>query len=219
MTKPSPVNKSMNKPMNKPVLWLASASPQRAALLAQIGIVPDKICAADIDESPYRNELPRQYATRMALTKARHVSQSHKTKNKAPLFILAADTIIATGRTILPKAQTRETAENCLTHLSGRSHRVYGGVCLLAGEREMVKIIITRVQMKRFAQNEIATYLASDEWRDRAGGYAIQGRAGRFVRAIHGSYSNIVGLPLYETSMLLQSAGYNIDKFSQTHDK
>jgi len=157
MTKLSPANKPMNKLMNKPVLCLASASPQRAALLAQIGIVPDKICAADIDESPYESELPRQYATRMALTKARHVSQqvaqSQKGENKVQHFILAADTVIATGRTILPKAQTRETAQNCLTRLSGRSHRVYGGVCLLADEREMVKIIMTRVQMKRFAEN------------------------------------------------------------------
>lgn len=209
----------MNKTMNRPILWLASASPQRAALLAQIDIVPDKIYAPDIDESPYKNELPRQYATRMALTKARHIRQSQKQENETQVFILAADTVIATGRTILPKAQTRETAQACLTHLSGRSHRVYGGVCLLAGEREIVKIIITRVQMKRFAENEIATYLESDEWRDRAGGYAIQGRAGRFVRAIHGSYSNIVGLPLYETAMLLQSAGYNIDKLSQANDK
>ncbi|MDD9841519.1 MAG: Maf family nucleotide pyrophosphatase [Alphaproteobacteria bacterium] len=205
--------------MNKPILWLASASPQRASLLAQIGIVPDKICSADIDESPYENELPRQYAARMALTKARYIHQSHNKEKKAQLFILAADTVIATGRTILPKAQTRETAETCLTHLSARSHRVYGGICLLAGGREMVKIIITRVQMKRLAQNEITAYLASDEWQDKAGGYAIQGRAGRFVRAIHGSYSNIVGLPLYETAMLLQGAGYNIDERAHNSDK
>jgi septum formation protein len=185
-------------------LVLASASPRRLDLLAQIGIVPDIVDAADIDESPRKRELPPQHAARLAEAKAMRVATRH-----AGAFVLAADTVVAVGRRILPKAETEADARACLALLSGRRHRVLGGVVLIdpAG-RVRRRLVRSDVAMKRLSDVEIAAYLASGEWHGKAGGYAIQGCAAAFVRAIHGSYSNIVGLPLFETASLLDGAGF-----------
>jgi septum formation protein len=186
-------------------LVLASASPRRLALLAQIGIVPDVVDAADIDETPTKRELPPHHAQRLAEAKAMRVAGRHP-----GAFVLAADTVVAVGRRILPKAEQAEAARTCLTLLSGRRHRVLGGVVLIdpAG-RVRRRLVRSDVAMKRLTDADVARYLASDEWRGKAGGYAIQGLAAIFVRAIHGSYSNIVGLPLFETAALLEGAGFN----------
>lgn len=184
-------------------LVLASASPRRRELLAQIGIVLDAIDPADIDENPAPRELPRPHAERLATEKARIVAQRHPDS-----FVLAADTVVACGRRILPKPDTAEEAGKCLTLLSGRRHRVYGGIALaLPGGKLVWRHAVTMVAMKRLTDAEITNYLASEEWRDKAGGYAIQGRAARFVRQIIGSYSNVVGLPLFETVALLEGQG------------
>ena len=187
-----------------PILVLASASPRRLDLLAQIGIVPALIDAADIDETPLKRELPPQHAARLAEAKALRVAARHP-----GAFVLAADTVVAVGRRILPKAEDEAAARACLALLSGRRHRVLGGVVLIdpAG-RVRRRLVRSDVAMKRLSDAEIAAYLAAGDWRGKAGGYAIQGRAAVFVRAIHGSYSNIVGLPLHETAALLDGAGY-----------
>lgn len=183
---------------------LASASPRRAVLLGQIGITPDKILSADIDETPLKGELPRALAVRLAGEKAQAVAMKEPGH-----LILAADTVVACGRRILPKAETREEAEDCLTQLSGRRHHVYGGLCLITPEgRKMERLADTLVQFKRLSPQEIARYLKSGEWEGKAGGYAIQGRAAAFVKAIQGSYSNVVGLSLYDTMRMLEGAGY-----------
>ena len=185
-------------------LVLASASPRRLELLRQIGIVPDRTDPADIDEIPRSGELPRPHALRLAVEKARRVAPRH-----AGAFVLAADTVVACGRRILPKPEDEATARRCLELLSGRRHRVYGGVALaLPDGRIASRLVDSRVAFKRLSQEEIAQYLASGEWRGKAGGYAIQGRAAALVRWIEGSYSNIVGLPLYETAQLLRGHGY-----------
>ncbi len=185
-------------------LVLASASPRRRDLLAQIGIVPDAIDPADIDERPLPGELPRPHAERLALEKARIVAQRHP-----DAFVLAADTVVACGRRILPKPETAAEARKCLTLLSGRRHRVHGGIALaVPGGKIVGRHAVTMVAMKRLSEGEIADYLAGEEWRDKAGGYAIQGRAARFVRQIIGSYSNVVGLPLFETVALLEGQGF-----------
>lgn len=189
-----------------PRLVLASASPRRLDLLRQIGIVPDVVDPADIDETPAKDELPAAHVDRLAEAKARAVSARH-----AGVFILGADTVVACGRRILPKAEDEATARFCLDLLSGRRHRVYGGVALITPGRDMaVRRVVSQVKFKRLSAGELSEYLASGEWRGKAGGYAIQGRAAAFIPWIAGSYSNVVGLPLYETMHLLAGRGYPI---------
>lgn len=177
-------------------LVLASASPRRLALLAQIGVTPDEVIATDIDETPLRGETPRLLAQRLARSKAEAV--------KADAIVLAADTVVAVGRRILPKAETEPEARDCLTLLSGRTHRVYTGVAVQKRDIIRDRLVETRVTFKRLSQREIDAYIASDEWRGKAGGYAAQGLAARYISGIIGSYSSIVGLPLYETANLLE---------------
>ena len=182
-------------------LILASASPRRQDLLAQIGIVPDRIIPADIDETPHKAELPRDYALRLAVEKAAHIHAQHKGS-----FVLGADTVVACGRRILPKAETRETATTCLKLLSGRAHRVYSGVALAGpGDEVRKRLVETRVKVRVMSDAAITEYLDSDEWNGKAGGYAIQGLYAKHIISMAGSYSNVVGLPLYETANLLAS--------------
>ncbi|MGH6663114.1 MAG: Maf family protein [Rhodospirillales bacterium] len=185
-------------------LILASASPRRLALLAQIGIVPDEVVAADIDEKPRRSELPGELALRLAATKAQHVA-----KRFAGDFVLGADTVVACGRRVLPKAGDEQEAHTCLKLLSGRRHRVFGGIAVVdPGGTLHGRRVMTTVAFKRLTKSEIKGYLAAGEWRGKAGAYAIQGRAGAFVSRVNGSYSNVIGLPLYETAALLAGLGY-----------
>jgi septum formation protein len=185
-----------------PRLILASASPRRLDLLAQIGVVPDAVEAADIDETPVAGELPRQNAARLARAKAQAIAD----RNPGAL-VIGADTVVACGRRILPKAEDEKTALQCLELLSGRRHRVYGGVAVILPDGSLrSRLVETRVRFKRLTSQETAAYLQSGEWRGKAGGYAIQGRAAVFVANVNGSYSNVVGLPLYETAALL--SGY-----------
>jgi len=188
----------------KPPFILASASPRRRELLAQISLNPDLIEAADLDETPARGELPEPHALRLAEAKARAVGVRHP-----GAFILGADTVVACGRRILPKALDRETAQQCLQLLSGRRHRVYGGIALLCPDGHVRRrVAVSVVAFKRLQARELEDYLAIGEWHGKAGGYAIQGLAARFVRFLSGSYSNVVGLPLYETTQLLAGQGY-----------
>ena len=189
-----------------PELVLASASPRRVQLLAQIGVVPSQIVPADIDETPRKGELPRQLAERLAREKAAATAKS--LAPNAPRFILAADTVVAVGRRILPKAETEAQARDCLALLSGRAHKVYTGVAIQKGETLHSRLIVSRVQFKRLSRAELEAYVGSHEWDGKAGGYAIQGRAGAYVREISGSYSAIVGLPLHETANLLSGLGF-----------
>ncbi|MEC7551432.1 MAG: Maf family nucleotide pyrophosphatase [Pseudomonadota bacterium] len=191
---------------NRQKFWLASASSRRLDLLAQIGIKPEHVGPADIDETPKSGETPRELARRLASEKATAVL-THIPENE-DWVILAADTVVAQGRRILPKAETQETAKACLKLLSGRAHRVFSGVCLIYKGKSMLRVADTRVVMKRLSAEEITTYLNSQEWLGKAGGYAIQGRADAFVKSLNGSYSNVVGLPLYETSSLLAGIGF-----------
>jgi len=188
-------------------LVLASASPRRLELLRQIGIVPDRVIGATIDEMPRANELPRALAARLAREKAEAVfSASEVAALKPNVIVLAADTVVACGRRVLPKAETENEARKCLALLSGRRHRVLTGLCALDGlGRARERVVETRVKFKRLSQAEIADYLASGEWRGKAGAYAIQGKAAAFIPWLNGSYSNVVGLPLYETAALLES--------------
>ncbi|HEY2618790.1 MAG TPA: Maf family nucleotide pyrophosphatase [Acetobacteraceae bacterium] len=188
--------------MTAPTLVLASASPRRLALLAQIGIVPDRVIAPDIDETPLRDELPRQHALRLAWAKAAAVTVPDS-------YVLAADTVVSAGRRILPKTENEADARRCLTLLAGRRHRVTTAVVLhgpdgRCGER----LVQSVVGFSRLSERQIAGYLAGDEWRGKAGGYAIQGRAATFNRFLSGSYSNVVGLPLFETAQLLRGLGW-----------
>lgn len=180
-------------------LVLASASPRRLELLAQIGLRPDTILAPDVDETPGARELPRAYASRIARAKALAVSE------KLPgRLILAADTVVAAGRRILPKAETEAQARACLSLLSGRRHRVMTAVVVRSAEGVMrERLVETVVIFSRLSKTEIDTYVTSGEWQGKAGGYAIQGEAARFIRYIGGSYSGVVGLPLHETAQLL----------------
>ena len=188
----------------RPRLVLASASPRRVALLAQAGIVPDAIVAPSIDEAPLKGELPREHALRLARAKAATVAA----KEDASL-VLAADTVVACGRRILPKAETPEDVARCLKLLSGRRHQVLTALALASGGKTpRTRIIMTRVTFVRLSEEDIAAYVRGGEGLGKAGGYAIQGSAECFVRQINGSYSNVVGLPLYETLALLAGAGY-----------
>lgn len=179
---------------------LASASPRRSDLLRQIGVAPDRVCPADIDETPLKAELPQTYALRMAVTKAQTVAALCP-----DAFVLAADTVVACGRRILPKAETRDDAAFCLNLLSGRRHTVYGGICLISPDgRISTRLVRTVVAFSRLSSEEKERYLDGGEWLGKAGGYAIQGRAALFVREVIGSYSNVVGLGLYEAGCLLK---------------
>jgi septum formation protein len=184
-----------------PRLILASASPRRLELLRQLGIVPDQVLPADIDETPLKSELPVQHALRLAEAKARACAQGQA-------IVLAADTVVACGRRILPKADTVEQARLCLELLSGRRHRVLGGICVIDPQgKARTRLVTSVVRFSRLTSGDIDSYLASDEWRGKAGGYAIQGRAAAFIPFISGSYSNIVGLCLHNTAALLRAAG------------
>ncbi|RDD62613.1 Maf family protein [Ferruginivarius sediminum] len=186
-------------------LVLASASPRRRDLLRQVGVEPDAVDPADVDETPRKQELPASYARRLARAKARAVAPRHP-----GCFILAADTVVAAGRRTLPKPPDAETARQCLELLSGGRHRVYGGVCILAPDGRMAeRVVVTQVKMKRLHADEIQRYLDSGDWHDKAGGYAIQGRAAAFIPWINGSYANVVGLPVVETLNLLEGLGYD----------
>jgi septum formation protein len=187
-------------------LVLASASPRRLELLRQIGVLPDRVEPADIDEAPLREETPRLTAMRLARAKAQTA------RAKAPdAFILAADTVVAVGRRILPKAESEDAARACLTLLSGRAHRVLTAVAAVAPDgRLAARLSETRVHFKRLTPGETSAYLAGGEWRGKAGGYAIQGAAGGFVTALSGSYTGVVGLPLYETRCVLEGLGFRL---------
>ena len=187
-------------------LVLASASPRRLALLRQAGVVPDAVVPAELDEAPRPRELPADFARRMAREKAAAVAPEHTDS-----FLLAADTVVALGRRILPKAGDAATARDCLRRLSGRRHRVLGAVVVVApGGRRAERLVATTVSFKRLTAVEIAAYVASEEWRGKAGGYAIQGRAAAFIPRINGSYPNVVGLPLVEALALLTGLGYAV---------
>ena len=187
-----------------PLLVLASASPRRLDLLRQIGLEPDRVDPADLDEIPRAGELPPAHAIRLAEEKARAVMPRHP-----GAYILAADTVVACGRRILPKPLDAASARACLKMLSGRRHRVYGGIALASpDERLTLRRVDSHVAFKRLSDAEIAAYLCSGEWRGKAGGYAIQGRAAALIRWVSGSYSNVVGLPLFETFQLLIGRGY-----------
>jgi septum formation protein len=188
-------------------LVLASSSPRRLALLRQAGIEPDRVLAPEADEAPLRRELPVPHALRLAVAKAEAVAA--RLGGEGAAFVLAADTVVACGRRILPKAGSRGEAERCLDLLSGRRHRVHGGVCVLApGGRRSARVVTTMVRFKRLEEAERTAYLDSGEWEGKAGGYAIQGRAAAFVPAINGSYTNVVGLPLAEALAMLMGLGW-----------
>ncbi|MCP9629419.1 Maf-like protein [Rhodopseudomonas palustris] len=196
----------------RPKLVLASASPRRLALLNQAGIEPDALRPADVDETPTKGELPRACATRLARAKAEAALKSVQLDDDLRgAFVLTADTVVAVGRRILPKAELVDEASQCLRLLSGRNHRVYSAICLVTpkgGFRQ--RLVETKVRFKRLNEEDIDGYVASGEWRGKAGGYAVQGIAGSFVVKIVGSYTNIVGLPLYETVNLLGGEGFPI---------
>lgn len=188
----------------KPHLILASASPRRLALLEQIGVRPDAVRAADLDEAPLKGELPRSHALRLAHEKARVVAAL-----EPHALVLAADTVVACGRRILPKAETEADARACLALLSGRAHRVYTAIALVSPDgRLRERVSETRVTFKRLSDTECDAYIALGEWQGKAGGYAIQGHAAAFIRLLTGSYSGVVGLPLFETAALLSGAGF-----------
>lgn len=185
-------------------LVLASASPRRRDLLAQVGVMPDAIDPADIDEYARPGELPRDYAKRIAAAKAETVLARHQ-----GTYLLAADTVVACGRRILPKAEDALTAQTCLELLSGRRHRVLGALVLYAPDgRHVARLVTTSVVFKQLSKAEREAYVAAGEWQGKAGGYAVQGLAAAFVRKINGSYTNVVGLPLFETVQALKGLGW-----------
>jgi len=187
-----------------PLLVLASASPRRLELLRQIGIEPDRVDPAEIDETPGRDEEPAAHALRLAEEKLRAVMPRHP-----GAYVLGADTVVACGRRILPKAMDEGSARRCLELLSGRRHRVHSGIALASPDGHVsLRHVDSQVAFKRLSGDEIAVYVASGEWRGKAGGYAIQGRAAALIRFVSGSYSNVVGLPLFETAQLLAGRGY-----------
>ena len=189
-----------------PRLILASASPRRIDLLSRIGVVPDAVIPPDVDESVPRGELPRHHALRLAHEKAVAVAAKNP-----DAFVLAADTVVAVGRRILPKVEDEATLRSCMRLLSGRRHRVLTGVALAVPNGSVrERLGETMIAMKRLSDEEIDYYAGHGEWRGKAGGYALQGYGEVYVRHIAGSYSNVVGLPLAETRVLLKSAGYDI---------
>src|SRR5256885_8606073 len=198
--------------IGRPKLVLASGSPRRVMLVNQAGIEPDALRPTNIDETPRRGELPRACANRLARAKADaafELVRADEEFNGA--YVAAADPVVAVGRRILPKAELLDEAAQCLRLLSGRNHRVHTGVCLVTpNEAYRQRLVETRVRFKRLSEEDIEAYLASGEWRGKAGGYAAQGIAGSFIVKIVGSYSNVVGLPLYEVTTLLSGEGYPI---------
>ena len=198
--------------IGRPKLVLASGSPRRLSLLNQAGIEPDSLQPTEVDEIPVKGELPRALANRLAKTKAQAALASVKIDEQLRgSYILAADTVVAVGRRIMPKADMLDEAAACLRLLSGRNHRVYTGICLVTPrETFRQRLIETRVRFKRLSTEDVEAYLASGEWRGKAGGYAIQGLAGTFVVKLVGSYTNVVGLPLYETMSLLGGEGFPV---------
>jgi len=198
--------------IGRPKLVLASGSPRRLALLNQAGIEPDSLQPAEIDEIPVKGELPRALANRLAREKAQVALASVKIDEELRgSYIVAADTVVAVGRRVMPKSEMLEDAAACLRMLSGRNHRVYTGVCLVTPKETFrQRLVETRVRFKRLSDQDIEAYLASGEWRGKAGGYAAQGLAGSFIVKIVGSYTNTVGLPLYETATLLSGEGFPI---------
>jgi septum formation protein len=193
-------------------LILASGSPRRLGLLNQAGIEPDSLLPSEVGEVPFKGELPRALATRLARAKAEAaLNMVRLDEELRGAFILAADTVVAVGRRIMPKAEMLDEAAACLRLLSGRNHRVYTAVCLVTPrEAFRHRLVETRVRFKRLSNDDLEAYLASGEWRGKAGGYAIQGLAGTFVVKIVGSYSSVVGLPLFETLGLLAGEGYPV---------
>src|SRR6186713_3405396 len=198
--------------IGRPKLVLASGSPRRLTLINQAGIEPDALQPADIDEIPLKGELPRALANRLARGKAEAALAAVKLDDElAGSYILAADTVVAVGRRILPKAELLDEAAQCLRLLSGRNHRVYTAICLVTPKESFrQRLVETRVRFKRLTEDDIEAYLASGEWRGKAGGYAAQGIAGSFMVKIVGSYTNVVGLPLYEVMTLLGGEGYPV---------
>jgi septum formation protein len=189
----------------RPPLVLASASPRRLELLARIDVRPDQVLPADIDETPRRDELPRALAARLAAEKAEAAAKA----SPPEALVLAADTVVGVGRRVLPKAETEAEARRCLELLSGRRHQVTTGVALRTPDgRLRTRLVETAVAFQRLTPQQVAAYLESGEWRGKAGGYAIQGRAEAMVRFLSGSWSNVVGLPLFETAQLLRGVGW-----------
>ncbi len=185
-------------------LILASSSPRRKALLEMIGMAPDEIIPADIDETELKGELPRDLALRLAKSKAEAVAAS-----RADAFVLGSDTVVGCGRRILPKAEDEQTARDCLALLSGGSHRVFSGVAVAKPGGDIIaRVVETRVKVRRLDQTAIDEYIASGEWNGKAGGYAIQGLFAKHIASIIGSHPNVVGLPVYETANLLIGAGW-----------
>lgn len=188
-------------------LILASASPRRVDLLAQIGVVPDAIIPADIDETLKKGELPRAFALRLAQEKAEKIAAENK-----GTIVLAADCVVAAGRQVLDKPVDDKDAERIVRVLSGRRHKVYGGICVIDAEgKARTRLCETTVVFRRLSEDEIAYFVASRQWEGKAGGYAVQGLAAAFVKFISGSHSNIVGLSLYDTAAMLKAAGYKKD--------
>ncbi|HSO48554.1 MAG TPA: Maf-like protein [Rhizobiaceae bacterium] len=196
----------------RPQLGLASGSPRRLQLLQQVGIEPDHLTPVNADETPQKGEAPRSLAKRLSREKAElAIANARRSEELQDSYILAADTVVALGRRVLPKAEMLDQASNCLRLLSGRSHRVYTSLTLVTPKGAMRhRLVETRVRFKRLSREEMEAYLASGEWRGKAGGYAIQGLAGAFVVKLVGSYTNVVGLPLYETVSLLTGEGYPV---------
>ena len=194
----------------RPKLVLASASPRRVELLQQIGLEPDALLPADVDETPHKGESPRRLAQRLAREKVEAAAKIAATRPELQgAFLLAADTVVCVGSRILPKCEIIDKASQCLALLSGRGHRVYTGVAMLTPKGALRhRLVETRLRFKRLSSQEIEAYLASGEWRGKAGGYAIQGLAGSFALKLVGSYSSVVGLPLYETMALLTGEGF-----------
>ena len=195
-----------------PKLVLASGSPRRLQLLQQIGVEPDHLSPVDADETPNKNEAPRSLAKRLSRIKAEAALENAKRSEELQdSYILTADTVVALGRRSLPKAEMLDEAATSLRLLSGRNHRVYTSITLVTPKGAMRhKLVETRLRFKRLSRDEMEAYLASGEWRGKAGGYAIQGIAGSFVVKLVGSYTNVVGLPLYETASLLNGEGYPV---------
>jgi len=198
--------------IGRPKLILASGSPRRLSLINQAGIEPDALRPTDIDETPRRGELPRVCANRMARSKAEAaLAGVGPDEDIYGAYILAADTVVAVGRRILPKAELIDEAAQCLRLLSGRNHRVYTALCLVTPKGKFrQRVVETRLRFKRLSAEDIDSYLGSGEWRGKAGGYAAQGLAGTFIVKLVGSYTNVVGLPLYETLALLSGEGYPV---------
>ncbi|CDG33388.1 Septum formation protein Maf [Parasaccharibacter apium] len=190
---------------SRPALILASASPRRIALLRQIGVEPDAVCPADLDETPQKDELPRPHALRLARAKAAHVAARHD----GPALIIGADTVVAAGRRVLPKAEDAETARRCLTLLSGRRHKVFTAVVCQptadwAEGRYCERVVESHVIFNRLTPRQIDALIEGGDWHGKAGGYGLQGQAAAFIRQVGGSPSGVIGLPLFETAQLLR---------------